>query len=59
MHNIYDWIKKWKIALAVIFDPKVLYDGSEHDNGDDACNDGNVENECLVNFLHDNESFFF
>ena len=39
--------------------PKFLYDGSEHDNGDDGCNDGNVEDVYLVSFLHDNESFFF
>ena len=38
--------------------PKFLYDGSEHDNGDDGSNDGNVENVYLVSFLHDNESFF-
>ena len=38
--------------------PKFLYDGSEHDNGDDSCNDGNVEKVYLVSFLHDNESFF-
>ena len=38
--------------------PKFLYDGKEHDNGDDGCNDGNVENVYLVSFLHDNESFF-
>ena len=38
--------------------PKFLYYGSEHDNGDDSCNDGNVEKVYLVSFLHDNESFF-
>ena len=31
-------------------------DGSEHDNGDDGCNDRNVENVYLMRFLHDNES---
>ena len=30
--------------------------GSEYDNGDDSCNYWNVENVCLMRFLHDNES---
>ena len=33
-----------------------LYYGSEHDNGDDGCNDENVYNVYLLSFLHDNES---
>ena len=40
-----DGIKKQKIALPVIyfiFAPNVFYDVSEHDNGDDGCNDENV-----------------
>ena len=33
-----------------------LYYDSEHDNGDDGCNDENVYNVYLLSFLHDNES---
>ena len=32
------------------------YYDSEHDNGDDGCNDENVYNVYLLSFLHDNES---
>ena len=37
-----DGIKKQKIALPVISACNVFYDVSEHDNGDDGCNDENV-----------------
>ena len=37
-----DGIKKQKIAVPVISALNVFYDVSEHDNGDDGCNDENV-----------------
>ena len=42
MTDTCDGIKKQKIAVPVISALNVFYDVSEHDNGDDGCNDENV-----------------
>ena len=44
---MHDWCMWWNQKIenssaCHIFAPNVFYDVSEHDNGDDGCNDENV-----------------